>query len=142
MLRPLVFTDDQIKTIEDAETQQTNLPTKTYRIDFNRSEIYSQFIDEDEALRQAAVKIIFTMRDQYLVYSSDYGCEIWYLIGKNYSIDFLKMEVPRLITEALMEDDRIKDVTNFTVDKVDDNLNVSFDLTSNFGKNVNVEVTI
>src|SRR5690606_11771875 len=103
-------------------------PSKTYYFDFATGQIVQKFIDEQEAIQQAAVKAILTYRDRYLIYSEDYGCEIMYLMGKAYSQEYLELEVPRLIDEALMPDDRILSTENYIVKKVEDELHVTFDI--------------
>ncbi len=64
------------------------------------------------AVRQAVYKIINTERYQHLIYSHNYGVELADLFGQPMS--FVCPEVERRITEALMQDDRIIGVSNFT----------------------------
>lgn len=117
-------------------------PSKTYRLDTETGEIYAEFIDNTAAVAQAVVKAIKTMRSKYLIYSSDYGCEISYLLGRGFSQEYLEIEVPRFISEALMPDDRVERCINFTIVKVESTLNVTFEVITDIGENIQVEVEI
>jgi hypothetical protein len=140
MLAPIILTDQEIEKLEQ-ETETIVEPSKTYKFDFQTGQLTSTFIDDEDAIKQAAVKAIYTARSKYLVYSDDYGCEIFYLMGKAYSQEYLQLEVPRLIQEALMPDDRIETAENFTVSKSEDELHISFDLiTVNSDDSIKVEV--
>ena len=48
-----------------------------------------------------------------MIYDWYYGVEIDSLIGKNR--DYVTSELKRVIKEALLEDDRITDVSNFSI---------------------------
>jgi hypothetical protein len=140
MLAPIILTDQEIEKLEQ-ETETVVEPSKTYKFDFQTGQLTSTFIDDEDAIKQAAVKAIYTARSKYLVYSDDYGCEIFYLMGKAFSQEYLQLEVPRLIQEALMPDDRIETAENFVVSKKEDELHISFDLiTVNSDDSMKVEV--
>ena len=64
-----------------------------------------------EAVKQGMYKILNTERYQTAIYSRNYGVEFTDLMGmpKNYCVP----EIERRITEALLQDDRIKKVYNF-----------------------------
>jgi hypothetical protein len=142
MLRPLVYTNEEIAEIQN-EQVKVKYPNKTYRIDLGTGEIFAEFIDLSEAIRQTVVKTVGTQRDKYIIYSSNYGSEITSLMGKGYSNDLLELEVPRLIRECLMIYDWFKDVNNFTINKINDQLNVAFNVVTNIGiDDVTVEVSV
>lgn len=138
---PLIITNEQIDS-DITEIEQQDMPSKTYLFDFETGEIRAEFIDGIEAIKQAAVKTIKTIRDRYLIYSSDYGCEVFYLIGQNHSLEYLKIEVPRLIREALVVDERIIDCTDFEVTRDQGIVNVVFTIETIFDSSVVVEVEI
>lgn len=142
MLIPIILTDTEIEKLEQ-ESTDTIEPSKTFKFDFESGELFNEFVDNEEAIKQSAIKAIITNRDKYLIYSEDYGCEIFYLLGKAYSEEYLKIEVPRLIDEALMSDDRIESVDNFIITKVEDVLNITFDIITNISDtNITVEVVM
>ncbi|HLO11485.1 MAG TPA: DUF2634 domain-containing protein [Pseudoneobacillus sp.] len=142
MLRPLIFTQEELDNVNKSNDIKQVAPSKTYRFDMTTGEIYAEWVDHDEAIRQMVVKTIKTMRDKYLIYSSDYGCEIFYLLGSTYSQEYLELEIPRLIDEALMVDDRIKGTTNYTITRVGNDINVSFEVLCKIINNVVVEVVL
>ncbi|MCM3784308.1 DUF2634 domain-containing protein [Neobacillus mesonae] len=115
--------DEEIITTDDAGLDV--LPLRTYAINFDTGEI-GGIVDGTDAIKQFIYKAILTARYRFPIYDSDYGCEIEDLIGSDASIDLLETEVPRVITEALIYDDRISDVYDFTLTREGDRLYVSF----------------
>ena len=85
----------------------SQLPTKTYKIENNR---IIGFIDKQEAYIQSVYLLLNTERFDYIIYSWNYGVELADLFGK--PIPWVFSELPRRIREALMQDDRIHDVTD------------------------------
>ncbi len=66
--------------------------------------------DDIAAIEQAIYKILNTERYKYVIYSWNYGVELADLFGK--PIPWVFSELPRRIREALVQDDRINDVTD------------------------------
>lgn len=112
------------RAVEVAPTPQ---PSRTYVLNFDTGEV-GGMIDGEAAIRQAIRKAIITARFRYLIYGYEhlYGCELEDLIGQDLPIELLNAEIPRLISEALLVDDRISDVYNFTITRNGDGLFVSF----------------
>ncbi|XLG15159.1 DUF2634 domain-containing protein [Bacillus velezensis] len=70
---------------------------------------------------------LHTERYSYSVFSHDIGNELQEVLSDNETTDaYKKMEIPRLIEEALIYDDRISSVTDFEIDKSGDRFIVSF----------------
>lgn len=88
-------------------------PSKTYKIDIDRNVIFGH-CDGIEAMIQAIYKILNTERYQYIIYSWDYGIELYDLYGKR--VDYVCAELQRRVQEALLQDDRIKYVDEFQFD--------------------------
>lgn len=88
-------------------------PSKNYKM-FILDERINGYSDELEAMKQVVYKILNTERYQYLIYSWDYGIELKDLFGE--PVDYACAELERRITEALTQDDRIDDVTDFVFD--------------------------
>ena len=86
-------------------------PNKTYRMMIDDDRISGTITENLEAIEQAVYKVLNTERYQYIIYSWNYGVELAELFGK--PIPFVLPEIPRRIKEALTQDDRITDVTNF-----------------------------
>lgn len=92
-------------------------PTKTWRFNVNTGRI-DVIIDDELALEQFVVKALRTARNRFRIYDSQYGNEVENLIGKTGSRALIHAEIPRLVQEALIYDDRINDVsvTDITYD--------------------------
>lgn len=97
---------DLVLDIDEIE-EEVKQETRTYNIDFLNGRI-DGMIDGSDALEQAIRKILMTERYKNLIYSEDYGCEIKDTMMSNENTDsFLEAEIPVLIQEALLEDERI-----------------------------------
>lgn len=105
---------DTLVTIGGAVEVETaaSQPSRTYAVDWQTGRV-SGFVDGTDALKQAIYKILQTERFAHLIYSWNYGFEANRLIGQ--SAAYLKSEIQRLITEALLADDRITAVENFKI---------------------------
>jgi len=135
-LSPLQPTENQSEV-----TAPTPEPSRTYRLDFENG-VIGDFIDDDEALRQAIVKAIRTARFRYLIYDDQYGSELEDLIGSDVTDAFLNEEIPRVIREALIYDDRIADVRDFSIKRESDGMFVEFTVVKTDGDTLTEEVTI
>lgn len=100
-----------------------SMPSYTYNINRNTNRI-SGYIDGKDALIQAIYLILQTERYESMIYNWYYGNEIDGLVGKNR--DYVTSELQRVIREALLEDDRIIEVTNFSISYLDDVATVQF----------------
>ncbi|MCK8487125.1 DUF2634 domain-containing protein [Paenibacillus sp. MBLB2552] len=109
-----------------AEVKPEKLPSRTYALDFETGQVVERIIDGTEAIRQFIRKAIQTARYRYLIYNSQYGCEIESLLGQDISQQLLKSEITRVITEALQEDDRVASVDQFQIVRENDKLFVTF----------------
>lgn len=86
-------------------------PSKTYRMMIDADRVQCTITSDLEAVKQAVYKIINTERYKLLIYSWNYGIELDDLFGK--PIPYVLPEIPRRITEALEQDDRITNVGDF-----------------------------
>ena len=120
--------------------QDNTMPSKTYYINRNTNRI-SGYIDDKDAIIQAIYLILSTERYESVIYNWYYGTEFDSLIGKDR--DFVKSELKRRIAEAILEDDRILDVTDFNISFNKDVANVVFLVETNIGDiNINWEVNL
>lgn len=92
------------------QLQQISIPTNTHKIIYDKNRV-SDYTDRLEAMRQAVYLILNTERYKYPIYNWQYGIELLDLIGQQmtYVIPTLRQR----ITDALMQDDRILQVTDF-----------------------------
>ena len=88
-------------------------PSKNYKLHIEQNTIRGT-CDGLDAMKQVIYKILNTERYQYIIYSWNYGIETYDLYGEPKS--FVCSELQRRITEALVQDDRIKSVDNFEFD--------------------------
>ena len=118
----------------------SSLPSRDYKSNQNDKRI-SGIVEDLEAVKQAIYFMLNTERYQYLIYSWDYGVELSDLFGQPYS--YVVPEIERRVTECLMQDDRIKEVNNFSVEKTKNNVHATFTVVTVYGEvesEVNVNV--
>lgn len=105
-------------------------PTKTWYVDFEKKRIYG-FADGTVAMKQAVELAIKTTRFKYIIYSFNYGQELNQLIGKDF--DYVSVEAPRLIKECLLQDDRIKNVLDFNINRCGEGVSITFNVETENG---------
>jgi hypothetical protein len=112
----------------------------TFKIDFNTNRIAYE-IDGLEAIKQTIYLTLRTDRYKYLIYSFNYGNELYEIIGKEK--EFVEIETKRCIREALLQDDRIQDVTDYKFTWSNRSVLVTFTVHTNIGileSEVNIDV--
>ncbi len=114
--------------VETAASQ----PSRTYAVNWQTGRV-AGFVDGIDALKQAIYKILQTERFAHIIYRWNYGFEANRIIGQ--SAAYLKSEIQRLITEALLADDRITAVEHFKISITDKRKAVvEFTVVSVFGE--------
>ena len=121
--------------INNINQLDNKMPSFTYNINRNTNRI-SGYIDDKDAIIQAVYLILQTERYESLIYNWYYGVEIDNLIGKNK--DYITSELKRVIREALLEDDRINEVRNFSINYQENIATVQFLVETNIG-NIDIE---
>ena len=96
--------------IANSENSQI-LPSKTYKVDRVNGRIIGT-IDEREAVMQFIKKVLSTDKYAYEIYDWYYGNELLKLVGQ--SAEYAITRIPNIFREALLVDDRIVDVRDFT----------------------------
>ncbi|AUJ25198.1 DUF2634 domain-containing protein [Virgibacillus dokdonensis] len=115
------FTEDELK-------EETS---RTYRIDFEKGEVTNEIIYGLEAIQQYIYMALRTPRFSHSIYSDEIGSEIDELLSdKEVSVDFIEMEIPRLVEEALIYDERISSVGDFELKRIGEEIHVKFTVTS------------
>ena len=117
----------------DVEIQEQ--ATKTYKMNLVDMKIEGM-IDGLEAMKQAVYKILNTERYDHLIYSWEYGVEFVGLFGESPSFAF--PEIKRSIIEALIQDERITNVDEFTFKSTKGAVNVTFVVNTTEG-NIEIE---
>ena len=106
-------------------------PSLTYRLDFTNKRIIGK-VDDKEAVMQFIKKVLYTSKYAYASYDWYYGNEILALVGMPY--DYIVTELPRIVDEALLVDDRILSIENWAFKKTSvDSMEVSFLVRTIFG---------
>ncbi|WP_270471909.1 DUF2634 domain-containing protein, partial [Hungatella hathewayi] len=90
---------------------------KTYKVLPCKIEGY---VNDLEALKQAIYKVLATEQFEYPVYSFNYGIAWKELIGEEQP--YVRAEMKRMIQEALLHDDRIREVDGFSFSFTGDTL--------------------
>ena len=115
------------------------IPTKTPYIDLKTGKIIG-YVDGLDAMKQAVLIILQTNRYKFLIFNSNFGSELKGIGGDQL---YLKSELKRRICEALLQDDRITEVTDFTFEFSGDSAVVKFTVVTDhgtFGEEVTVSV--
>ncbi|MBU5440284.1 DUF2634 domain-containing protein [Tissierella sp. MSJ-40] len=102
----------QQEVVYSDELEVINMPSLTYKLDFENGNIEGT-IDGMEAMEQVIDKIINTARYYHKIYPDWYGNEIYSLIGQDRL--YVESEIERMIKEALLTDDRIIEIKDFTI---------------------------
>lgn len=99
------------------------LPTKTYKIDPINKRIVGM-IDGRDAVMQFINKALSTDKYAFEIYDWYYGNELKKLVGHSY--DYVVTRIPNIYREALLVDDRITDIREFTFSRTNiDSITVS-----------------
>ena len=110
----------------EVETQ----PSKNYKM-YIQDGIISGTCDGLEAMKQVIYKILNTERYQHIIYSWNYGIELLDLYGE--PVTYVCPELQRRITEALVQDDRIKSVDGFEYQTEKRTVHMTFAVHTIFG---------
>ena len=118
--------------------QERTYESRTYKMSDAKIE---GFVDGLEALKQAIYKILSTEQYEYPVYSFRYGIAWKELIGEERS--YVRAEMRRMIEEALLPDDRIREVDGFEFEFSGDTCRCTFDVSIIYGElQIEKEMTV
>ena len=107
----------------------------------DRVERIDGYTDGLNAIKQTIYFILNTERYQFPIYSWDFGVELLDLYGQ--PMPYVMSEVPRRVTEALTQDDRIVEVKDFEFEINKHILHTTFNVVTNIGTlPTELEVTI
>jgi len=109
---------------EEATTAETvELPIfKELAFDFETGQLKTRsgqyyYVEKNEAIKVWIWKALFSSRYTYLAYSTDYGNEIFTLIGRYLAKEILYSELKRMIEEALLCNPYITSLSDFQVEQ-------------------------
>lgn len=113
-------------TFDDDTPRETSA---TFRFDFETNRITNEIIDGLSAIEQFIYLTLRTRRFIHPIYSADTGEEVHDLVeSADSTLAYKKSEIPRLIEEALIYDDRIERVYGFEIVEKEDEIHVSFEV--------------
>lgn len=139
-LTPINYVTETEETTTAVESVVTQIePSLTFKLGQKR---LGGLIDGKEAVEQFIQKAIKTTRWNYLIYEGDYGCELGDLLSQSLPFSVLEVEIPRLIEDALIYDDRIESVSEFALSQKDDGLYISFIVGLTDGESIASEVIL
>ena len=104
----------------------------TLAVDDEEYDRISGYVDGLDAVAQAVYLILSTERYKFIIYSWDYGVELVDLFGK--PMPYVRAELPRRIKDALVTDNRIKDVVDVVFKPLGKILGVQFTVVTDAGK--------
>lgn len=110
-----------------------SMPSKTFYIDFDKGCI-TGIADGIEAVKQAIYFILRTERYRYIIFSKNYGIELDDLYGKRKQ--YIIPQLGRRILEAIMQDDRITSVSDFSFLYERNSYSVNFCVGTIYGNNI------
>ncbi|MGL4875185.1 MAG: DUF2634 domain-containing protein [Clostridium sp.] len=114
--------------LEDENIIQSS---KTYKIDFANKRITTN-IDGLDSVKQSIHKILQSERYEHLIYGENYGIELGRLMGQD--INFVSADIERTITDALLADNRVIEISEFKSEKLKgDSIKVEFTISTIFG---------
>ena len=108
-----------------------SIPSRTFRMNYNAENIVGT-VDQIKAVEQTIFLILNVERYEWLIYSWNYGVEFKHLIGN--AVDYCIPEIERCIKEALLQDDRITSVANFTFTVDKKKIHTTFTVTTIYGE--------
>ncbi len=125
--------EEEIEDMDEDEDEVVE-PSTTYRIDFETGRLTNEKINGLDAIRQFVYMALRTERYSHAVYSHDVGCEVQEAVSDEESTDeYKEMEIPRLIEEALLVDERIESVQDFKITKEGAAFKVIFEVVTDEG---------
>lgn len=124
--------------IPNIEILQENLNefeygTETYKIQLmgENGDYIKGKVDDLDSIKQAIYLILNTERYNYNIYSWDYGIELVDLIGQ--PLPYVTVILPKRIEDALIQDDRIESVQDFTFKQDKNKIYTTFNVITTLG---------
>lgn len=105
-------TDIELDYLEGIE-EDYEMPSYDFELNTENNRV-NGIIEDLEAVKQAVYIMLSTERYEHPIYGNNYGVEFNDLIGQD--VEWIVPELEMRITEALLTDERITEVTDFTFD--------------------------
>lgn len=121
------------------ETSTNELPVfKELAFDYETGQLKTRggkyyYVEKNEAIKVWIWKTLFTSRYTYLAYSTNYGNEIYLLIGRYLAKDLLYSELRRYLEEALLCNPYITSLTDFRIEQKGSKVICDFSVNTIYG---------
>lgn len=114
------FIPNTLTDITDIQTTEELPIFRELAFDFDTGELKTiggnyYYVEKNEAIKVWIWKALFSSRYTYLAYSTNYGNEIYTLIGRYLEKQLLYSELRRMIEEALLCNPYITSLSDFEV---------------------------
>lgn len=123
---------DIFEDLDDIEDDTGEIP-KEYGFDFETGKMTGKIVTGIEALKIWAYFALRIQRYRFRQFTWAYGSQSEELIGKNYGVDYEISELRRYITDCLLVNPFISEVTDFVTEFEGTKLTASFRIVSTFG---------
>jgi hypothetical protein len=106
--------------------EETQIPTRTYKLDLENGRIIG-FVDKEDAINQAAMKALYTPRFDCYAYDDQYGSEIRSLIGNpDATREYIEAEMNFILNDTLRADGRFTGVDDLEIEFEGDEARFTF----------------
>lgn len=114
--------------------EETQIPNRTYKLDLDKGRIIG-YVDDMDAINQAAMKALYTPRLDCYAYDDQYGSEIKTLLGNaNATRDYIEAEMEFLLNDALCADGRFSGIEDLTMEFDGDEAHFTFTADTTLGQ--------
>lgn len=128
-------------TLTDTTELQTTVDLPVFKelaFDFKTGQLKTiggkyYYVEKNEALKIWIWKALFSSRYTYLAYSTDYGNEIYTLIGRYLNKELLYSELRRMIEEALLCNPYITSLSDFDITREGSKVVCNFSVNTIYG---------
>lgn len=128
-------------TLTDITELRTNINLPVFKelaFDFDTKQLKTKggkyyYVEKNEALKIWIWKTLFTSRFAYLAYSTNYGNEIYTLIGRYLNKELLYSELRRMIEEALLCNPYILSLSDFDITQEGSKVTCNYSVNTIYG---------
>jgi hypothetical protein len=132
------FIPNTLTEITDIQTTAELPIFRELAFDFETGQLKTRggqyyYVDKNEAIKVWIYKALFTSRYTYLAYSTNYGNEIYTLVGRYLDREILLSELRRMIEEALLCNPYIISLTDFDITQKGSKVTCNFSVNTVYG---------
>jgi hypothetical protein len=132
-LAKLEITEEEVTDPVEEETVHATFDWDFEKGDFKLKDGKLQILTGKEYLKVWIKKTLHTVKNSSIYEGTEYGSEHHSLIGTTFKPSFTKEEYKRYIREALLFNNAITNVSNFSFSQEGSRMTISFDVASIYG---------